>query len=502
MSDFYVLGSDIGSSSCKTLLADSTGRVVARATVHYPQAHPHPDWSEYDPQDWYMAFCDSTQAVLRQRAIDPATIQRVCIVGITHNPVLLDKTAHVLRPAIHFNDRRSMAQCEALLERWGEAVLHRSTNAIGPLWTLPQLLWVKEHEPDIWAQVASIAFPKDYVRNRLTFSNGPGLTDWIEATGTLFFDPVEREWIDDFLGEVQLTQDNLPAITTPTKIAGVVSKWGAADSGLATGTPVLIGTTDTAAEMLAAGAHTAGKGTVKLASVGRIAFIQDRAIRHPHILNYPFFEDLWYPGTATKYAASAYKWMHESLWAGMSPNDYPSMDAAAATVPTGAEGLIFLPHLMGQFAPYWNPRLSGAFVGVNLSHGLAHFTRALLEGVALNIREAFEEANQIGLDADEILLIGNGARSPLWSQIVADVLQRPLAIPLERDAAYGAVMLCGMQMGMLPMQLRDLHAHVQMAAIRHPDDRNAQLYDELYSIYRRANFAIGDVTEQLTNFRG
>ncbi len=497
----YLLGSDIGSSSCKTLLADTEGHVIARATAPYPLHHPHPDWSEYDPDDWYTAFRDCVHQVLRSSQINAADILAICIVGITHNPVLLDANDVVLRPSIHFNDRRSLPQCEALVHKWGDTILQQATNAMGPLWTYPQLLWVKQHEPGVWARVARIIFPKDYVRERITAPNRKNVTDWIEATGTLFFDPEARQWIDTFLADLDLTPDHFSQMNAPVDVAGTVSARASADTGLHRGTTVLVGTTDTAAEMLAAGAHSPGKGTVKLASVGRIAVITDHAVRNERILNYPFFESLWYPGTATKYAAAAYRWLHESLWRDIYPNDYATMDAAAEATPLGADGLIFLPHLMGQFAPYWNPNLSGAFLGVNLAHQIGHFTRAVLEGVALNIREAFEECNTIGLDADEILLIGNGARSNLWSQIITDVLRRPLKIPKERDAAFGAVLLAGMQAGTLPDALNALHPYVPIERICNPRNEVSDRYDSLYTVYREANVAISEVSEKLTAFR-
>lgn len=501
MAERYLLGSDIGSGSCKTLLADSNANVVARANAPYTISHPHPDWSEYDPEDWYTAFRDTVHDVLRQSDINAGDIAAICIVGITHDPVLLDDRENVLRPSIHFNDRRSLPQCTDLETQWGDAILTRATNAMGPLWTYPQLLWVKQHEPDVWERISRVIFPKDYVRERLTAPAHGNLTDWIEASGTLLFDPVERTWIDDFVTSLGLTASHFAQTEAPTDIAGHVSESAAADTGLRAGTPVLIGTTDTAAEMLAAGCVAPGMGMVKLASVGRIAFITEQPVRHTNILNYPFFESLWYPGTATKYAASAYRWLHESLWKDVSPNDYKTMDAAAEKTPLGADGLIFLPHLMGQFAPYWNPQLSGAFLGVNLVHDLGHFTRAVLEGVAFNIREALEDAGTLGLHAHTTMLIGNGASSPLWSQILADVLGRTLHIPKERDAAYGAVLLAGRHARTLPPEFDRLGTYASVERVCYPLEKAQERYNTLFGLYRDANDAVQAISERLTAFR-
>jgi xylulokinase len=262
-----------------------------------------------------------------------------------------------------------------------------------------------------------------------------------------------------------------------------VSAQGALDTGLHEGTPVLIGTTDTAAEMLAAGAFFPGQGTIKLASVGRIAFIAPNAVPHQHVLNYPYLlNKLWYPGTAMKYAASAYRWLRESLWDDIPDNVYQTMDAAAESTPEGAHGLLFLPHLMGQSAPLWDGKLSGAFLGVTLDHQLGHFTRAVLEGVAFGIRDAFTAVNELGLDASEIFLIGDGARSPLWRQIIANVMNRPITLPAEPDAAYGAALMAGIAVGNFAGTPESLQSLVAAEAQCEPQPPGVQIYDELFHI--------------------
>lgn len=496
----YVLGSDIGSGSCKTLLADASGKVIARSTGIYHLQYPHPGWAEYNPHDWYAAFCKSVQDVLAQSNIAPEKIACICIIGITHNPVLLDAKGAVLRPSIHFNDQRSLPQCDTLRERWGDRILERSTNAMGALWTYPQLLWIKENEPTVWEKMHSVLFPKDYVRQRLT-GETQALTDHIDASGTLLFDPISKEWIQEFLDDLEIDRSTLPKTVSPFDIVGEVSIQGANDTGLHIGTSVIAGTTDTAAEILSAGALKVGQGTIKLASVGRIAFISEQPVRHAHILNYPYFENLWYPGSATQYGASAYRWLHESLWADVEDNAYAKMDALAAETPLGADGLIFLPHLMGQFAPYWNPKLSGAFLGVGLQHQMGHFTRAVLEGVAFALLDAFSETKEIGFDVDELFLIGNGARSPLWRQIVTDVMNRKISVPKERDAAYGAVLLAGMKAGLFPDKIQELNQYISIEQECLPNDTNAKVYNELFSIYQDANRVLPSISERLYDFR-
>jgi xylulokinase len=254
--------------------------------------------------------------------------------------------------------------------------------------------------------------------------------------------------------------------------------------------------------MLGAGALAPGQGTVKLASVGRIAFIMPNAVRHKQVLNYPYLIDgLWYPGTATKYAASAYRWFHEAFWAHMPDNSYEAMDRAASNLRLGADELLFLLHLMGQLASQWDPKLSGAFLGVGVQHHIGHFTRAVLEGVALALRDAFEEVNALGLDAEELFLIGAGAQSPIWAQIVSDVLGRKVSIPKERDAAYGAVLLAGMATGRFPRDAESLREFSQIESERAPDSENVHVYSGIFEIYRMANQAIRAVSKHLYDRR-
>jgi xylulokinase len=414
---------------------------------------------------------------------------------------LLDKDRNVLRPAIHFNDLRSDVEIERIRQKWGDVVLQRTCNAVSLYWTYPQLDWVRHHEPDVWSKLHSLIFPKDYVRLRLT-GETTGKTDHIDAVGSLLYDPNARQWVDEFLNDIDFPAEALPEIRDSFAMESKVSAQGALDTGLHRGTPVLIGTTDTAAEMLAAGAFFPGQGTIKLASVGRIAFIAPNAVPHQHVLSYPYLlNDLWYPGTAMKYAASAYRWLRESLWYDIPDNAYQAMDAAAESTPEGAYGLIFLPHLMGQSAPLWDGKLSGAFLGVTLDHQLGHFTRAVLEGVAFGIKDAFTAVNELGLDASEIFLIGDGARSPLWRQIIANVMNRPITLPAEPDAAYGAALMAGIAVGNFAGTPEGLRSLVAAEAQCEPQSASVEIYDDLFHIYRLANQATQSISYNLYDFR-
>jgi len=481
-------------------LATTSGAVVARATVPYRPILPRPGWVEYRPDDWYVAFCRTVRSVLDAAGVRPDAVRLVSIVGITHDPVLLDASWRVLRPAIHFNDARCAELAARLHDARGPAIIERALNRMSPLWTWPQLEWVKRHEPEVWERIAAIVFPKDYVRSRLTGQAEPA-TDFIDASGTLLFDPVRRVWIDEFVAALGLDPAVLPTVRSPLDCGGRVSDTGARDTGLRSGTEVVIGTTDTAAELLSAGAVAAGQGTLKLASVGRIAVVAARPLVYPHILNYPHLvEGLWYPGTATKFAASAYRWLRECIWHDVPDNDFGCMDRSAAEVPVGSEGLLFLPHLMGQSAPYWDPEMTGAFLGVGLRHNRAHFTRAVLEGVAFALRDAYEAVHGLGLEMEQASLIGDGARSSLWRSIVASVMDRPLIVPVERDAAYGSVIVAAMALGSIGGCPAELGCLSLVEEVCEPNARDADDYAEMYALYRQANEKNRDLMVGLHRF--
>jgi xylulokinase len=496
----YVLASDLGSGGCKTILWRREGGVVAAARREYATHYPMPGWVEQAPDDWYEAFCLTTREVLRNSGIAPGQIAGVGIVGVTHNTVLLGADDRPLRPSILLFDTRSVPQVQEILHRWSETHTRaRTLNDVTPVWSWPQLLWLRQHAPEVWAATHKLLFQKDYVRHRLAASH---CTDSIDAGGSLLYDPLRQDWIDAYCADLGIEHGWLPRVVAPTQIVAHVGAQGAADSGLLVGTPVITGTTDTVAEVLGAGAARPGVAVIKLASVGRIAVVADGPLVEPHILNYRHvLPGLWYPGTASKYAASAFRWLRDVLWPDLpEAAAYRLMDEAAAAVPPGAEGVLFHPHLMGEWAPYWDEKMRGDFLGLTIRHRRAHLTRAVLEGVAFALRDALAEMEGLGLAAHEIRLIGQGARSPLWSQIVADVLNRPLAVPEQPDAAFGAALITAMGVGLVEATPTAVEAAVRIARRLVPMPAAAADYEALFAIYRDADSALRGISARLHAF--
>ena len=491
----YVLASDLGSGSCKTIILDDRGRVMSSAGAEYPTFYPQPGWVEQNPDDWYQAFTQTTRRAMAEAGIAVDEIGMVGLVGVTHNTVLLDAQDRPLRPAILTFDQRSGPQCHQILERWGERVLEQTLNGVAPLWTWPQLLWIKQHEPETWLATHRILFQKDYVRQRLAPAH---VTDTIDAAGTLLFNPRTESWLPDFWAGLDLPLSALPEPAPPLSVVAEVSIEAAQETGLASGTPVIAGTTDTVAEVYGSGLLAAGQGMVKLASVGRLAVVSSKPVRHPHILNYRHVLDgLWYPGSGTKAAATTPRWLRDNLWQTAS---FTEMDEAAAQIPPGSEGLLFHPHLLGEWAPHWDDELRANFIGATMRHTRAHCTRAALEGVAFSLRAAIERLAAMGLVYKEYRLIGGGAKSRLWAQIVCDVLGLPLLLPREQDAAYGAALITAVAAGLLDPEPAAMRTLIQLDAHLEPNPQNRAIYDDLFEIYQAADRSLVDIAHRLTAF--
>lgn len=491
----YILASDLGSGSCKTMLLDENGRIACKAASEYPTYHLKPGWVEQKPDDWYRSFTATVREVLSETGVNPKQIQAVGLVGVTHNTVLLDGRDRPLGNAILTFDQRSVEQCRQIEEKWGEDVFQRTLNAPSPLWSWPQLLWIRQNEPERWDQVRRLLFQKDYVRHRLA----PGyLTDTIDAAGTLLYDPLLNRWIPEFCDDLGVNSESLPRLSAPMEVVSRVCRRGAADSGLNEGTPVIAGTTDTVAEMFGSGLLRPGQGMVKLASVGRLAVVCESPLRNRRILNYRHvMPDLWYPGSGTKSAATSPRWLRDSLW---SDQSFAEIDEAATQIPPGSEGMLFHPHLHGEWAPHWNEELRANFIGATVRHTRAHFSRAVLEGVAFSLRDAIDYLAEIGLTYTEYRLIGGGTRSPLWRRIVCDILGQPITVPRQRDAVYGAALITAVAAGFFKLDPTQIEGIVPVEARLEPDPMTHQRYCELFDIYKRADRALAPIASGLRSF--
>ena len=496
-----LLGIDYGTGGCKVTAIGEDG-----SSTEFPTHHDRPGWSEQDPSDWWNALRSSLEK-LAAKGVDLKSVAACALDGSTHNAVLLDGGYRPVRRTIMWTDQRATVECEALRAGWGEKVFSTCYQMPAPTWTLPQMMWLKANEPESLAKTEHVLFVKDYVRYLLT---GEAATDRIEAQGTLFFDMAKGKWDDDLVLLSGLRPDSLPRLIEPTDVAGRVTREAAAFTGLPEGTPVVCGSSDSAVEDYGAGAVEPGDLIIKLATAGNVNSMTAEAHPHPKTLTYSHIvPGMWYSVSATNAAALCMRWLRDAFYGewgsadakamavesgnGEQGNVYSMIDKEAGSSPVGANGVFFHPYLQGERCPYWDSNLRASFTGVSISSTRGDFARALMEGVAFSLRDCYRTLEEMRLPVKRIFLIGGGARSRLWGEIVANVFNCSVAVPTPGDASFGACLLAGVGIGLFPDVRSAVAKCLHVDRTIDPDPAAAVKYDHLFTCYRRIHDALAPV---------
>jgi xylulokinase len=404
------------------------------------------------------------------------------LTGQMHGATFLDAADQPIRPALLWNDQRTAAQCAAMVEAVGaERLLAITGNPALTGFQAPKILWLRDAEPANYARVARVLLPKDFVRLRLT---GEAATDASDAAGTLLLDVRRRDWSPEILVALGIPREWLPTVYEGPQIAGRLSSEIAAALGLPAGLPVAAGGGDNAAAAVGTGIIEAGPVSVSLGTSGVVFAHTDEFRPDPSGRLHAFCHAVpegYHLMAVTLAAGAALRWWRDLLGA----DDYERLTAEAATVPPGAEGLLFLPYLSGERTPHLDPAARGAFVGLTARHSRAHLTRAVLEGVVFSLHDGFALIRELGVPIREVRATGGGARSPLWRQILADTLALPVRrVVAEEGPAYGAVLLAGVASGVW----RDLAEAAMVVRLRpeqdEPDPAGVHLYAEYAALYR------------------
>ena len=475
----YLLGIDFGGGASKATLLSEQGEIVAENTVEYRTYYDAQGMAEQDPCDWLSALTANTRAILAKSGISPESIAAVAIDSATHTSLVTDAEMRPLRRAMHWTDSRSREESKLLFEKYGEEIFQKTYHKPDTIWTLPQLLWLKNNESALFDKVRYIFFEKDYIRYFLT---GVYATDSIEAEGSMLFNCQSRAWDTSLCAMAGITPDMLPPIYAPTDSAGVVLPYAAEKTGLAAGTPVIICSTDTVMEVFASGAVSRGDMTVKLATAGRICVITDRPYPDRHIINYSHIvPGLYYPGTATKSAAASHRWYRDTFG-----EDYTTLNAGAVSVPVGAEGLIFHPYLRGELTPYASPTLSGSFTGMRATHTKGHFSRAVLEGVCYSLLDCKKYLDTLGIEkGDHATLLGGGSKGDLWAQMTADVLGIKLIRTVSSESSLGSAMLAGVATGIFRDVKDAVSRCIRVRDEFYPNPENTAAYAKYFVRYKK-----------------
>ncbi len=479
----YFIGINSSTTATKALLMDEAGEVIAVASSEYGFETPYPMWSEQDPNLWWTATVKSVRQVLSDSDISGSQIKGIGLTGQMHGLVILDKEGKVLRPSILWNDQRTGDQCDKIRARLGKEKLIQITgNDALTGFTAPKILWVHDQEPEIYRQINHILLPKDYVQFKLT---GEYAMDRAGGAGTMLFDIRQRTWSGEVLEALEINPEWLPPTFEGTEITSVVSEAAAEVTGLIPGIPVVGGGGDQAAAAVGTGAVEEGVVSLSLGTSGVVFATMDTPAIEPKGRLHAFCHSVpgkWHLMGVMLSAAGSLRWHRDTLTPGV---DFSEIVAAASGISAGSDGLFFLPYLTGERTPYPDPFARGGYIGLTVRHTLPHLTRSVLEGVSYGLRDGFELMKAAGLsDISQVRVTGGGAKSPVWVQILADILNVELVtVSAEEGAAFGAALLAATGTGAFDSIPSACKSVIQITSRAAPGSDN-QTYEELYPLYR------------------
>ena len=489
VSSALFLGLDVGTSGVKALVIDAAGDVVAAATTSLSLETPQPGWTEQHPDRWWEACLASTRRVLERQSA--SRIGAVGISGQMHSSVFLDRAGAVIRPALLWSDGRTTAECREITRRAGgeERLREWVSNPALEGFTLPKVLWLRQHEPAAFGRLVTVLLPKDFVRFRLT---GTLAAEPSDASGTLMFDPARRRWSRDIMQAVDLPMSLLPDVGESSAVLGQVTPEAAAASSLVAGTPVVGGGADNACGAAGVGAIASGDAVVSWGTSGTVLAPTAEPRVDPGLRVHTFCHvapGMWYLMGVVLSAGGAFAWYRDHLARvgreGEGTGEDERLTEEAAGVPAGAAGVTFLPYLQGERTPHRDAAIRGAFLGLSLAHTRAHLTRAVLEGVAFALRDSLAILQAQGLSPAALVATGGGARSPFIRQLLTDVFGVPVTtVNREEGPAYGAALLAAVGAGAFADLGVAVSRTLRRAPLQHPDARAHAEYQRLYARFQ------------------
>jgi xylulokinase len=479
----YWLGLDVGTGGSRALLVDASGMVRYSFTApHQEMRMLKPLWAEQDPDDWWHAGQLAIQGVLREAGTTGAAVRGVGLTGQMHGLVLLNDDDKVIRPALIWCDQRSQPQVDFIEAKLGSAaILQHIANPVLTGFTLPKLLWVRDHEPQKFATIRKILLPKDYLRFKLT---GEFATDVSDASGTALFDVVNRRWSAEMVEGLELEARDLPKAYESHELTGRLTAAAAAATGLAVNTPVFAGAGDQAASAIGNGIVEPGTVSCTIGTSGVVfAYLAQPAYDHAgrvHTFCHAV-PDAWHVMGVTQGAGLSLQWFRQQF----APDvGYDDLTADATLSPAGAHGLFWLPYLMGERTPHLDAKARAAWVGLTARHQRADLIRAVLEGVCYSQKDGLEIISALGAGPQRVRLSGGGAKSPFWHQLFADIFAQDVAtLETQEGSAYGAALLALVGTGEFSSAVEACRAAVKEVEVKKPDPQAAEFYNNRYRVY-------------------
>jgi xylulokinase len=480
----YWLGLDVGTGGSRALLVDAEGRVRHSFTAaHVDMQMLRPLWAEQHPDDWWRASQIAIRGVLSAAAVNGTEVAGVGLTGQMHGLVALDGAGSVIRPALIWCDQRSQRQVDFINTTLGaECVLRSTANPVLTGFTLPKLLWVRDNEPRLFASIRHILLPKDYLRYKLT---GEFATDVSDASGTALFDVVDRRWSDKMVGGLGLDREWLPKCLESYEVTGEISSSASDLTGLAAGTPVIAGAGDQAASAIGNGIVEAGSVSCTIGTSGVVFAYLERPEYDAQGRVHTFchaIPNAWHVMGVTQGAGLSLQWFRNHFARDL---QYDDLTAEAAQSPAGAQGLFWLPYLMGERTPHLDADARAAWVGLTAKHERADLVRAILEGVCFSQRDGLEIIAELGAHPSAVRLSGGGAKSPFWHQLFADIFrQRISTLETQEGSAYGAALLALVGTGEYTNAAELCRHAIHEVTAREPHAEASQFYEKRYDIYR------------------
>lgn len=494
----YILAHDLGTSGNKATLYDLEGKLCSSSAYEYPTYYPEDGWVEQDPEDWWKAVCVTSKDLLEKSGINKNEIACVTFSAQMMGCLPVDKKGCPLRRSIIWADMRAAKQAGFIEKSLGMERVYKITgHRISSSYSAAKILWVMDNEPEIFKRTYKILQAKDYIIYRMT---GEFVTDYSDASGTNLLDIVKKGWSDDILNAIGIPEEILPKLNSSTDIAGKLSAEAAGQTGLVAGIPVVIGGGDGCCAAVGAGVVEEGKTYNVVGSSSWIALASKEPVFDPEMRTFSWVHldsSLYSPCGTMQTAGYSLNWLKNTLCGlevmqakELKVSPYSLIDEKVETSPPGSNNLLFLPYLLGERSPRWNPDAKGAFIGLKMTHSNADIYRAVLEGVAYNLRiimEIFEKHKPI----NEVILIGGGAKGRVWMEILSDVWQKTILVPvyLEEATSMGAAVCGGVGIGAFP-DFKVISKFNGIAAEIKPREYYKETYDRLYKLFNRTYEAL------------
>jgi len=496
----YVIGIDLGTSAVKVLLINQQGDVIQEVSKDYPLIQVKTGYSEQDPQDWVDQTTSALSDLMEDFSGDPEDIEGISFSGQMHSLILLDKNNEVLRDAILWNDTRTTAQCQQIYNVVGEKLLLDITkNPALEGFTLPKILWVKEHEPELYKKAEKFVLPKDYLRYKLT---GKLQMEYSDAAGTLLLDVSKKEWSTEVCNLLDIDPSLCPPLISSHKEVGTITSDFAHVSGLAETTRVFGGGADNACGAIGSGVLEEGKTLCSIGTSGVVLSYEASNDKdfggQVHYFNHGA-PDAFYTMGVTLAAGYSLTWFKETF---AKEESFEDLLAEVGSIPVGSNGLLFTPYLVGERTPHADATIRASFIGMDSSHQRKDFVRAVLEGITFSLNESIDIFRQNGKVIDTIVSIGGGAKNEEWLQMQADIFDATIVrLESEQGPGMGAAMLAAYGCGWFDSLKECATEFLKEDQEFVPNQVNVDKYQRLFAIYQEIYGQTKAMNEKLSALR-